>query len=72
MSVSTSFPSPKSGETPVCIVSSDKTGQFIFYPLPPGSYSVVSFYGYKKPVWDAMSKVIQQYSLQISLQYARN
>ncbi len=43
MSESTSLPSPKENAKPLCTVASDKTGQFILYPLPPGAYSVVSF-----------------------------
>lgn len=35
-------PSPKAAEMPLCTVTSDVAGHFIFYPLPPGTYFMVS------------------------------
>lgn len=44
-------PSPKAAEAPLCVVMSDGAGHFIFYPLPPGTYSVVRETGvYPSPV----------------------
>ena len=42
-SLDVSYPANlKLTSSPLCTVVSDGTGQFVFYPLPPGAYSLVS------------------------------
>lgn len=36
--------SPKQDDSPLCTVLSDNKGQFILYPIPPGTYFLVRTY----------------------------